>query len=171
MEPGKERTITRDSSILQEFDENESVDTLVLYHHLKDRAFDCFNTSEYHEQMLRYYAADMSVRIVCPRAIGDNNYLLVCLQSNHNPETKDTLCAVAFNCMRQFVGISMLVKKRCFVCNKQDAKTCTGCRCACFCSRECQTSGWASHSKLCKLVKASKVGVTVETEVVQLKPP
>jgi hypothetical protein len=168
MEPGKERTLTRDLGILREFDENPSADTLVLYHHYRDKAFDCFNAGEFNTQMLRYYDNDYTVRLVVPRKIGDNAYFLVCLQ-NKQPE-KDTLCEVAFTCMRQFVGTSMLVKKRCFVCNKQDAKLCTGCRCACFCSRECQTSGWSSHSKLCKLVKATP-DVTVESECVQMKPP
>lgn len=167
MEPGKERTLQRNLAILKEFDENDSADTLILYFHLKDGAFDCFNASEYNEQMLRYYANDINVRLVAPRKIGDNDYFLVGLQ-NKDPE-KDTLCELAFTCHRQFAGYSMLVKKRCFVCNKQDAKKCTGCHCACFCSRECQTAGWSAHSKLCKLIKSTG-NVTVESECVQMKP-
>ena len=164
---GKERTLVRDNEVLREFDESESPDLLALYRHYRDQAFDCFNAAEYHEQMLRYYAADISVRVAVPRKIGDNDYFLVCLQ-NKQPE-KDTLCEVAFQCGRSFVGISMLVKKRCFVCHRQDAKRCSACQCACFCSKECQLKGWGAHKALCKLVKAGGP-VTVEVESLQLKP-
>ena len=53
--------------------------------------------------MVRYYAASYSTREVVPRRIGDNDYLLVCLR--HTEEGKNTLCQLAFQCQRQFVGI------------------------------------------------------------------
>ena len=96
-------------------------------------------------------------------------------------------CEVAFNCMRQFLGITMLVKKRCFVCNKPGAPMCS-CRkrtlptlvisgtfltdsdcvgllaeCACFCGDECAAAGREAHKKVCALVKASAVTVEEET--------
>ena len=54
MDESKKRTLTRDNSLLREFDESASTDMMVLYMHYKDHSFDCFNVSEYNEQMLRY---------------------------------------------------------------------------------------------------------------------
>jgi hypothetical protein len=51
----------------------------------------------------------------------------------------------------------MLVKRRCFVCTTPTAKKCSGCRCACFCSKECLKRGWPAHKALCKQVKAAGV--------------
>jgi hypothetical protein len=53
---GKKRELKRDTKILQEFDDSSSPDLLVLYYHLRDMSFDCFNASEFHQQMIRYYA-------------------------------------------------------------------------------------------------------------------
>jgi hypothetical protein len=164
--PPGTRTLAQDFATLRELDEADSPDLLVLYYFFSDASFDCFNAGEYQEQMLRYYTAGWAVRAVLPRRIGQNEYMLVCLQSG-DPE-KDGLCQVAFQCRRQFCGISMLVKKRCFVCHKPGAQRCAGCHTAAFCNRACLAAGWGEHKKLCKLVKAS--AVTVETESVQLKP-
>ncbi len=164
-ELGKNRTLARDKALLHEFHGSRDPDTLVLYFHYHDQAFDCFNAPEYHTQMLRYYAANIVVVAVVPRRMQDYEYLLVCLQ---NKETeKNTLCEVAFQCMRQFAGTSMLVKKRCFVCHKPGAPLCA-CKCACFCSKKCEASAWDSHKRLCKLVKASSVAIATEDESVQL---
>jgi hypothetical protein len=152
---GKERTLVRDTAILREFDASESPDLLVLYYHLRDRSFDCFNGVEYHEQLLRYYKASMSVVEVVPRTICGNDYLLVCLRDAVS--SRNAICELAFSVQRQFVGISMLVKKRCFnpACNKRTSMKCSVCRCACFCSKECLKIGWPVHKALCKLVKAA----------------
>lgn len=161
MEPGKERTVKKDYTILKELDDSESPDMLVLYFHYRDKAFDCFNAGEYHKQMLQYYGANVSVVEVVPRQIRGHDYFMVCLR--HAQEEHNTLCDLAFTCSRQFCGISMLVKKRCFQCHKPAAKMCSACHCACFCSRECQLSGWEAHKQVCKLVKASKVRVEADT--------
>jgi hypothetical protein len=162
---GKQRELKRDTSVLREFHANDHPDVLVLYHHLKDRAFDAFNAGEYHEQMLRYCESDMAVVMIAPRRIEGQDYFLVCLQ--HRQEMRNTLCELSFLCLRQFVGISMLVKKRCFCCNKPTALRCRACGCACFCSKECQKSAWKQHKKLCKAVGVSKP--VVDAEVVQLE--
>ena len=78
---GVQRTLQRDNAVLQEFDGSGDPNTLVLYHHLRDRAFDAFNAAEYNEQMLRYYAGGITVSEVVPRKMGDNDYLLVCLRN------------------------------------------------------------------------------------------
>ena len=78
---GVQRTLQRDNAVLQEFDGTGDPDTLVLYHHLRDRAFDALNAAEYNEQMLRYYAGGITVTEVVPRKIGDHDYLLVCLRN------------------------------------------------------------------------------------------
>ena len=168
MEAGKERTLVRNNALLAEFDSGESPGLLALYYHFRDRDFDAFNSSEYNFQMLAYYGANYKVKLVVPRKIGENGYLLVGMQNTLQPE-KDSLCEMAFQCMRQFVGISMLVKRRCFVCPAPTTKTCAACQCACFCSKDCQMSGWKSHKKLCKLIKDS--AVVVEKECVQLNSP
>jgi hypothetical protein len=162
-EMGNKRTLARDNALLHEFNGSRDPDVLALYYHFNDRAFDCFNAPEYHTQMLRYYAANITVVAVVPRTMQDNEYLLVCLQNKELE--KNTLCELAFQCLRQFAGISMLVKKRCFVCHKPGAPLCT-CMCACFCSKSCKDAGWESHKKLCKLVQTSKI--TLEEESVQL---
>ena len=96
---GKERTIKRDTAILREFDASADPNLLVLYHHFRDQAFDCFNASEYHIQMLRYLDASYSVVEVVPRKIGSNDYLLVCLR--HKEDEKNTFCEVGFQVQRQ----------------------------------------------------------------------
>jgi hypothetical protein len=97
----------RDDVILREFDDTRDPDSLVLYHHLRDMSFDCFNAPEYHQQMLRYFSSGVTLVGVVPRRIRESDYFLVCLQ--HEKHERNTPCEVAFQCMRQFVGISMLV--------------------------------------------------------------
>lgn len=160
---GVQRTLQRDNAVLQEFDGSGDPNTLVLYHHLRDRAFDAFNAAEYNEQMLRYYAGGITVSEVVPRKMGDNDYLLVCLRNK--VEDYNTLCELSFQCMRQFCGISLLLKCRCFTCHRPNAPRCA-CQCACFCSDECRAADRSGHAKLCKLICASTVNV--DTESVQL---
>ena len=150
---GSQRTLSRDTTILNELDSSEDPGLLALYYHFRDKSFDCFNASEYTAQMLQYYDNEIAVTGIVPRRINGNEYFLVCLQ--YKEEELNSLCEVAFQCMRQFCGISMLVKKRCFTCHKPGAAMCK-CHCACFCSKECETSASAEHTKLCKLVRASK---------------
>lgn len=162
---GKQRTLERDNSLLIEFHGSPDPNVLVLYHHLRDRAFDCFNAQEYNDQMLRYYANSMSVVAVVPRKLRDTACFLVCLA--HKDPDQNTLCEVAFQAMRQFVGISMLVKQRCFVCNRPGAPKCPGCGIACFCRGDCEGGARETHKKLCKLVKDS-APVVADEEAVQL---
>lgn len=170
MEPntGTKRTLVRDTALLQEFGDSDNPDLLVLYYHYNDRSFDCFNASEYNAQMLRYYANGMCVTLVVPRRIGKNEFFLVGLQNKQHPE-RDSLCEVAFQCQRQFVGISMLVKKKCFLCHKPTSLRCMGCQCACFCSKECQMNGWKEHKKLCKVICTTEPSPTVESECVDIE--
>ena len=114
--------------------------------------------------MLRYYDNSMSVVAVVPRKMADAGCFLVCLV--HKKEDANTLCEVAFQAMRQFVGVSMLVKQRCFVCNRPGAPKCA-CGVACFCPGGCEESGRDDHAKLCKLVKKS-AAITCDEEAVQL---
>jgi hypothetical protein len=162
--PGKKRTLKRDTHLLQEFDDSEDPNLLALYHHIRDRSFDCFNAAEYHAQILNYYSKNIRVCEVVSRRIRDNDYFLVCLRSEQ--ENANPLCEVAFQAMRQFAGYSMLVKKRCFVCHSKTAKMCLGCQCASFCSKECMRAGWKDHKKLCKMVGASSV--SLDKEVMQI---
>jgi len=114
--------------------------------------------------MLRYYSNDTSVVAVVPRTIEGYPYFLVCLR--HKDAEANSLCEVAFQCMRQFVGISMLVKRRCFACHKPAAPLCK-CGCACFCGKDCEHGeAFETHAKLCRLVQKSDV--TVEEEAVEL---
>ena len=159
------KVLKRDVSLLREFDAGGSPDILVLYFHLKDAQFDCFNAAEYQQQLLAYYKGGISVVLTVPRKINDHNYFLVCLQNARSEY--NILCQLAFQCQRQFCGISLLVKKQCFVCNKPTILMCKGCQCASFCSKECQVEGWGSHKKLCKLIKASNV--TIEDECVEIE--
>lgn len=163
---GKERQLKRDNTLLQEFDNSEDPNLLVLYHHLRDSAFDCFNASEYTEQMLKYISMNFKVVEVVPRRIHENEYFLVCLRNEQNSENP-VVCEMAFQCMRQFSGYSMLVKKRCFVCNAPNAKKCSGCQCAAFCNKECLSKGWKSHKKLCKMIDVNNINV--DKEILQLE--
>uniref|UniRef100_A0A7S0Q6P3 Uncharacterized protein n=1 Tax=Coccolithus braarudii TaxID=221442 RepID=A0A7S0Q6P3_9EUKA len=159
----QQKTLKRDNALLREFDDSRDPDVLALYYHYKDSAFDCFNAPEYNTQMLDYYAHDVVVTIVVARLIKGNTYMLVCLQ--HKEPEKDTLCQLAFQCMRQFAGISMLVKARCFACGKPGAPRCS-CQCACFCTDCAKSEIKRGHSRLCHLIRASPV--TTEEEVVTL---
>ena len=162
---GTQRTLERDNSLLAEFHGSPDPNVLVLYHHFRDHAFDCFNAQEYTEQMLRYYANSMSVVAVVPRKMRDTDCFLVCLA--HKDPDRNTLCEVAFQAMRQFVGICMLVKQRCFVCNRPGAPKCASCGVACFCPGDCEEGGREVHKKLCKMVKGS-APVVADEEAVQL---
>ena len=163
----QQRELTRDTAILREYAASDDPDVLVLYHHLRDRAFDAFNAQEYHDQVIRYIVAGMSVVFVAPRSIARRaEYYLVGLR--HSRAERNVLCELAFLCRRQFCGIAMLVQRRCAMCNKVDgARTCSGCHCVAFCSKTCQRKGWGAHKKLCKLVDAQSV--VVETESIDLE--
>jgi hypothetical protein len=167
---GKERTLKRDTSLLQEFDDSNDPNLLVLYHHLRDGMFDCFNAREYHQQMLDYYSNNIKVVEVVNRRIRENDYFLVCLRNSDNPGANPALCEMAFQAQRQFAGYTMLVKKQCFVCNSQTgvAKKCSACQCACFCSKACLQKGWSQHKKLCKMVGASLPSISLDKEVLQI---
>jgi len=162
---GKQRTLSRNNSMLEEFNGSRDPDVLALYFHYADRQFDCFNASEYITQMVRYLSADLGYVACLPRRMRGNDYMLVCLQ--HKETDKNTLCEVAFNCGRSFTGISMLVKRRCFACNRPGAPL-SACTCACFCSAECEASdiGRLYKANLCKLARAYKV--VPEEECVEL---
>ena len=73
-----QRTLKREPGLLDEFHGSQDPDTLVLYHHLRDQAFDCFNATEYAVQMLQYYGAGLEVVEVVPRKLGADEYALVC---------------------------------------------------------------------------------------------
>lgn len=150
---GKEQTLTRDNALLEEFHGTRDPDSLVLYHHRRDAAFDCYSALEYDAQMLRYYANRTAVVAVLPRQLKEVDCLLICLR--HEDPDQNTLCLLGFQCGRQFVGTCMLVKRRCFVCHRPGAPLCA-CRCACFCAGDCEASGRNAHKKLCKLVRRSK---------------
>ena len=103
-EEPKQRTLKRDYGLLKEFDGNSyDPNVLVLYYHFADRAYDCFNGTEYITQMLRYYKNGITVKLILPRRIGANTYHIIGLQ--HPQHNKNTLCEVAFNCGRSFCGI------------------------------------------------------------------
>jgi len=88
----------------------------------------------------------------------------VCLA--HPVAERNTLCQLAFQCRRQFLGYSILLKRSCFVCNRPAAAKCV-CECASFCSADCAQKGDAEHAPLCRLVRAGKA-VTVDAEALQL---
>lgn len=163
-EEPSQRTLKRNNGLLREFDGSPDPNVLALYYHFADMAFDCFNAHEYHTQMMRYYDKDLSVKLVVPRMIGPNEHFLVALQ--HSQHDKNTLCEVAFNCSRSFVGISMLVKKRCFNCHKPGAPRCQ-CNCASFCLNSCKKSDIGrEHEILCNRIRKSNV--IVEEDCLQL---
>ena len=156
-----QRTLKRDPSILLEFNASDDPNCLALYFHLKDSQFDAFNASEYHSQLLKYFENKMNIVEVVSRTIQGKEYLLVCLRDPI--EARNGLCELAFLCQRQFQGISMLVKRHCFICNKPTNKKCGTCKVACFCSKECLEKGWGTHKKVCNHVKKCDVPV-VEKE-------
>jgi hypothetical protein len=163
----KQRTLKRDNALVREFDGSPDPNMLALYYHFADRAFDCFNAPEYNEQMLRYYNKKLSVRLVIPRRVGSNEYFLVGLQHSEHEHEKNVLYEMAFQCGRSFTGISMLIKRRCFACNKPGAPQCKRCLCTSFCSDACERSdSGRDHEKLCKQIKLSNI--VVEDECAQL---
>jgi len=159
--PGQ-RTLKRDNALLREFDGSPDPNTLALYYHFADSAFDAYNAPELISQLLQYYKHNLQLKLVCPRNIGHNQYYLLCLQ--HNDHTKNTLCQLAFNCGRSFTGICTLVKKRCFACYKPNVPLCKDCLCACFCSDKCRNSDIGrKYDVLCKLVDVTKVVLEEES--------
>ena len=165
-----QRTIKKEVGLLEEFHGSADPDTLVLYHHVRDSAFDCFNASEYAVQLVQYYGGGLEVVEVVPRMLGDTEYSLVCLQDKKHAE-RNTLCSLAFQCKRQFCGASMLVKRRCFSCNKPDAPACES-ACAFWCEDEsCGRDGRRLRSEwipVREMIRASKFEVLGKEESVQL---
>ncbi|GMI31220.1 hypothetical protein TeGR_g10456, partial [Tetraparma gracilis] len=88
--PGTERTLKRDFSVLREFHSSSDPNMLVLYHHIRDRAYDAFNAREYNAQMLKYYANGFTAVEVVPRSVGGLEYMLVSLR--HSVESSNSLC-------------------------------------------------------------------------------
>ena len=189
----KQRELKRQVGLLEEFDgtfEYDDPDTLVLYYHLRDRAFDCFNPKEYQTQLLNYLNHGMIPRLVLPRKIRQRHkYWLIGLQSvdskTGNPTDDNVLCDVAFQAGRSFTGISMLIKHKCFQCNNplpSEVELCRGCLCVCFCkpcllqnqsskhSSLSQQTTWTmieQHQQLvCDRIDKSKI--IMETECIQL---
>ena len=103
---------------------------MVMCHHVWDGAFDAFNAGKFHQQLMRYYAGGILLVMVAPRTTEGAEYFLVRLQNKL--ATHNMLCKLGFPCMRQCFGVTMLVKRRCFVCHKPTPKHCKGCHCACF---------------------------------------
>ena len=174
----KQRELKRQVGLLEEFDGSFEYDpnTLVLYYHLRDQAFDCFNSKEYQTQLVNYLNHDMVVRLVLPRQIRQHKYWLIGLQSvdgkTGKPTQHNVLCDVAFQAGRSFTGISMLVKHRCFHCgnpNPTQVELCTDCSCVCFC-KSCHATKpqtWIDHKQLvCDRIDKSKI--IMETECIQL---
>jgi len=155
-------------------------------------AFDAYNVAEYHSQMERYYRFQTKAVCVVPRAIRGNLYALVCLQ--HKKTEQNNLCELAFQCMRQFAGVSILLKRtrpaassrflgrasarveatalhrdafRCFVCHRPNSPLCEKCHCAAFCSADCARQGWGAHNIMCQLIQHHGAP-KVEEEVVTI---
>ena len=160
-----------------------------MYYHFRSQEFDCYNAAEYHTQMERYYRFKTRVVAVVPRSIRGQLYALVCLQ--HEETEKNSLCELAFQCMRQFAGISILVKRppgvpsaggergtraaacdsprprrACFVCHRPNSALCQHCHSAAYCSPECARQDWGRHNVLCQL--ARRHDIIVEDEVVEI---
>lgn len=91
--PGQ-RTLKRDNALLCEFDGSPDPNTLALYYHFADRAFDAYNAQELINQILQYYQHNLQLKLVAPRRVGPNEYYLLCLQ--HSEHEKNTLCELAF---------------------------------------------------------------------------
>ena len=91
--PGQ-RTLKRDNALLRQFDGSPDPDTLALYYHFADAAFDAYNAHELINQMSQYYKHNLQLKLVAPRKIGPNEYYLLCLQ--HATHEKNTLCQLAF---------------------------------------------------------------------------
>jgi len=159
-EPQREpKTLERHHQLLAEFDGSRDPDTLALYYHSRDRAFDAYNAAEYTSQLLRYYQHGLRVVCVSPRRIRGNDYALI--QLRHDDDERNSLCELAFQCQRSFCGVSILVKKRCFACGRPGAPACV-CACAFFCSERCAAEASDTHRDLCQRIRAFPCSVEEE---------
>ena len=93
------KTLERHHQLLAEFDGSRDPDTLALYYHSRDKAFDAYNAQEYTSQLLRYYQHNSRIR--------GNDYSLI--QLRHDDDERNSLCELAFQCQRSFCGVSILV--------------------------------------------------------------
>ena len=153
------KTLERHHQLLAEFDGSRDPDTLALYYHTRDRAFDAYNASEYTSQLLRYYQHGLRVVCVSPRRIRGNDYALI--QLRHDDDERNSLCELAFQCQRSFCGVSILIKQRCFTCGRPGAPACV-CACAYFCSERCAAEASSSHTDLCQRIRAFPCSVEEE---------
>lgn len=53
----------------------------------------------------------------------------------------------------------------CHKCHKkrEELKKCAKCRCAMYCSRDCQINHWKHHKKQCKLIVQQTEGLKIHT--------
>lgn len=161
MSQGKKRELKRNNELLREFDASSDPNLLVLYHHLRDKEFDCFNAKEYTNQMIAYHQKNIKLVEVVSRKMNGHDYFLVCCR--HEIEQNNPLCELAFQVQRQMQGYCMLVKKRCFHCHtNENVKMCSGCQCACFCSTACLKKHWGIHKPFCKLVDPKSITLDKE---------
>ena len=151
------KTLERHHQLLAEFDGSRDPDTLALYYHARDKAFDAHSASEYTSQLLRYYQHNLRVVCVSPRRIRGNDYALI--QLRHDDDERNSLCELAFQCQRSFCGVSILVKQRCFTWPARRARVCL--RLRVFCSERC-AGGVGYAPAPCQRVRAFPCSVEEE---------
>ena len=153
------KTLERHHQLVAEIDGSRDPDTLALYYHARDKAFDAYNAQEYTQQLLRYYQHNLRVVCVSPRRIHGNDYSLI--QLRHDDDERNSLCELAFQCQRSFCGVSILIKQRCFTCGRPGAPACV-CACAYFCSERCSAEASDTHQDLCQRIRAFPCSVEEE---------
>ena len=141
---GKE--LVRDNEVLREFGTKGQIFLHPTGHHRDWQRL--FNAAEYHEQMLRYYAADISVRVVRVRLV-TITFLVCCKTSSRRrirparwPFSVDDR-SWAYPCRQE--AMLRVPSARC------QAMPRLSVRMLLF---QSANKGWGAHKALCKLVKA-----------------
>lgn len=158
--------LVKDKEIIDNIGKDENA--IVAYHHRASDMFCFFDSAhEFEDQVLKFQASGVFiVRIV--KYLNIFKYRFYIFNSSNplkiNPDK------LAFQLGHQTTGITHLVKNKCWACKKEDTEnfypTCTSCKMAIYCCKECQTGDWKRHKKFCKTVQLPK-NPPLETKTVE----
>jgi hypothetical protein len=138
----------------------DSTNEDVMNYNLRAQQFQCLSFPEMFDEMQVLYGLNYRLRVVLPRTFKGAKLRLICLQAIEGSDEANSMgpCQMAFQCHRQFVGYSYLVKLRCMNCGSTGpVRFCRACSIASYCSPDCQLAHRSVHKGICKLIRTERL--------------
>jgi hypothetical protein len=152
-------SMIKDVEDIRIFVQNATTEDVMNYN-LQAKQFQCLSFAEMFDEMKSMYGINYRLVVVVPRTFKGTQLRLICLQAIEGSTQADSMgpCQMAFQCHRQFLGYSYLVKLRCINCGGTDhLRFCSACSVASYCSEDCQRAHRSVHKGICKLIKTERV--------------